>query len=310
MVGSVSATVGEVVSVLSGGWLGEAPEPLVAAVVATLRVPRVALAGVVGAALATAGALVQGWFRNPLAEPGMLGLSGGASVAAAMALVLRPETPWLLPVAACGGAWAAVALAHRLATWSAAGGAAALLLAGVAVNATAAAGTGLLVTVADDRALRSLSFWTLGSLGGASREVLLWLAPALLGLVAAALTLRRPLDALLLGEATASHLGVDLRRLQAVVTLLVAGLVGLSVAVTGPIGFVGLVAPHLVRLVAGPRHDVLLPGAALAGAALVIGADALSRGIVAPLELPIGVVTTLIGGPSFLALLMRRPGGG
>jgi ABC-type hemin transport system ATPase subunit len=242
---------------------------------------------------------VQGWFRNPLAEPGMLGLSGGASVAAAMALVLRPETPWLLPVAACGGAWAAVALAHRLATWSAAGGAAALLLAGVAVNATAAAGTGLLVTVADDRALRSLSFWTLGSLGGASREVLLWLAPALLGLVAAALTLRRPLDALLLGEATASHLGVDLRRLQAVVTLLVAGLVGLSVAVTGPIGFVGLVAAGggARRRGAGDRRGRAVAGdrgAAGAadrrgddadrGAELLGAADAPPRGWVMALE--------------------------
>jgi len=180
-----------------------------------------------------------------------------------------------------------------------------LILAGIAVNAIAASLMGLVITLADDTAIRDLTFWTLGSLGGASWSLLAWLLPTLLAGLALSTTFARPLDALLLGEASAFHLGVDLKRWRWQVVGLVSVLMGLCVAATGLIGFVGLAAPHWVRMLLGPLHRTLIPGSALMGATLTVGADVIARNAALPLELPLGALTTLLGGPLFLHLIWR-----
>jgi len=217
---------------------------------------------------------------------------------------LAPVPPGLLvPLLAFGGGLAASLLALRLAGGDTAG----LLLAGIAVNAACGAATGLLVTLSDDRQLRDITFWTMGSLAGGG-----WLGGGialLASLIAAAMILPAApaLDALLLGEREAGWLGVRVDRLRLRVVVATALAVGAAVAAAGIIGFVGLVVPHLLRLLGQPRHGVLLPGAALLGAALLLLADTLARGVAAPAELPVGLVTSALGAPFFIALLLRRP---
>ncbi len=283
-------------------------DPLHAAVVLSLRLPRVLLGLLVGASLAVSGVLVQGWFRNPLAEPTLLGVSGGASLAAASAIVLTDGLtgPVAVPAAAFAGGLVAVLVVQALGSARAHADATTLLLAGLAVTSLCGAGTGLLVTVADDDDLRDIAFWSLGSVGGATWEQLSWTLPSLAIGLALATRLARRLDALLLGDVTAAHLGVDVPGTQRQIAALVAALVGVSVAATGLIGFLGLVGPHLVRMVTGPRHALLLPAAALVGAALLATADVIARTVVSPVELPIGVLTTLLGAPLFLVLLSTR----
>lgn len=319
-VGAVSIAPVRLAGILFGGAIPDARE---AAVIWDIRVPRAALAVAVGAALGLAGAAQQGLFRNPLADPALVGVSAGAALGAVAVIVLGDPlaarlAPWLppramVPVAAFVGGLLASGLALRLARSSggeggAMGGAvAALLLAGVAINAVAGAGTGLLVTLSDDRQLRDITFWSMGSLASGG-----WAGAALTGgctVVAALLLLpmARPLDALLLGEREAEALGVDTVRLRRRVVAGVALAVGGAVASAGVIGFVGLVVPHVVRQVlAGPRHGLVLPCAGLLGAALLLLADAAARAAVAPAELPIGLVTALLGGPFFVLLLMRQ----
>lgn len=285
------------------------PEAVAEAVVWGLRVPRVVLGVAVGASLGLAGALVQGWFRNALAEPGVIGVTTGAALAACAVIVGGSllgvaSAPWMVSGAAFLGALGSVAVVHRVGTVDGRAHVPTLLLGGIALNALFAAGTGLLLTVADDRALRDFTFWTFGSVGSATPDQLMWVLPGLLLGAVPALRFRASLDALLLGAATARHLGHDPARVQGRLMLVVAWLVGVSVSATGAIGFVGMVAPHLVRLVAGPRHAVVLPGSALLGAALVVWADVVARTLVSPVELPIGVLTTLLGGPLFLSLLV------
>ena len=265
-----------------------------------------------------AGAAQQGLFRNPLADPALVGVSAGAALAAVAMIVLGPPlitllAPWLpagalVPLAAFGGGLLATGLALRLAQVSAeAGGTAALLLAGIAVNAVAGAGTGLLVTLSNDRQLRDITFWSMGSFASGG-----WAGTLVAGgcaVIALALLLpaARQLDALLLGEQEAEGIGVDVHRLRQRTVCAVALAVGGAVAVSGVIGFVGLVVPHLIRTLGGPRHGLVLPGAALLGAALLLLADAAARIVAAPAELPIGLVTALLGGPFFIVLLLRRP---
>lgn len=295
---------------------GTAPDARESAVLWQIRLPRAAMAIVVGAALGLAGAAQQGLFRNPLADPALVGVSAGAALAAVATIVLGGpmlalSSGWLpprslLPVAAFLGALGATALSLRLARASSDGGTAGLLLAGIAVNAIAVAGTGLLVTLSDDRQLRDITFWSMGSLASGG-----WAGAASAGTCAAAATLvllpaARQLDALLLGEREADGLGVDVTRLRRRVVCAVALSVGGAVATAGIVGFVGLVVPHLVRLVAGPRHGLLLPGAAMLGASLLLMADAVARVAAAPAELPVGLVTALLGGPFFILLLLRR----
>ncbi|MBR0649116.1 iron ABC transporter permease [Roseomonas terrae] len=309
--GGLTATVLDV--------LGIAPLPAEyvrdAAVLGVIRAPRVLMAALVGAGLGAAGAAMQGLFRNPLADPGLIGVSGGAALAAVTAIVLGSSIfgaaagvmgLWLLPVAAFVGGLLATLMMARLGTVQGVAGVATLLLAGVAVNALAGALTGVMIFMADDRQVRDITFWTLGSLAG-SRWAHLPVVAVLVGLPTLALcALARPFNALLLGEAEAFHLGVRVESVKRLALTLAAVAVAAGVAFTGLIGFVGLVVPHLVRLGFGADHRLVLPGAALLGGTLLVLADLLARSLAAPAELPVGVVTALLGAPFFLWLLRRR----
>ena len=299
--------------VLAGWGIGSAV-PLTApewAVLLDIRLPRIVLALIVGAALAQSGAAMQGLFRNPLAEPGVVGVSGGAALAAVTAIVLGLPaalplpTPLLLPITAFIGGWTATLCVMSLARIDGSLRMATLLLAGMAVNAITSAGIGFLAHTADATALRTLTFWLFGSLGHAGWAELFWTVPLLLIPLLTLPARARALNALLLGEAEAGHLGVDVERLKRHVSLLVVLSVATSVAATGIIAFVGLIVPHLLRLRVGPDHRLLLPSAALGGACLLLTGDLLARTLLAPAELPIGVLTALVGGPFFLWLLAR-----
>ena len=316
-VGAVAISPGQVLAILGesvGLSLPWAYESRQALVLTAIRLPRVLLGMGVGGGLAVSGAVMQGLFRNPLADPSLIGVSSGAALAAVVTIVLGPVLmggwadalgPFLLPAAAFAGGVGATVLVYRLGTRNGQTSVATMLLAGIAINALAGAGTGLMTFIADDDQLRDLTFWTLGSLGGATWTQLAVVGPCLLGGMVAAPFLARPLNALLLGEGEAFHLGIDTERTKKQVVTLAALVVGAAVAVSGVIGFIGLVVPHLLRLAVGPDHRVLIPGSALLGGALLLGADVLARTIVAPAELPIGIVTALVGAPFFLWLLLR-----
>ncbi|MBK4991437.1 iron ABC transporter permease [Pseudomonas sp. S36] len=278
-----------------------------------IRVPRTLLGLAVGAVLALSGVAMQGLFRNPLADPGLVGVAAGAAVGAAVAIVGgswlggMPEAlaPYLLSLCAFLGGLAVTALVYRLGRRDGQTNVATMLLAGVAMTALGGAAVGLFSYLADDATLRTLTFWNLGSLNGASYERV-W--PLLLVAVAVAVWLPRragALNALLLGESEARHLGIDVERLKRELVFCTALGVGAAVAAAGLIGFVGLVVPHLVRLLAGPDHRVVLPASLLAGGVLMLLADLVARLLLAPAELPIGIVTAFIGAPFFLVLLIR-----
>lgn len=315
--GAVSIGPGQVLAILAQGLdlpLPSAFEPHHEAIVLSIRLPRILLGMLIGSGLAVAGAAMQGLFRNPLADPGLIGVSSGAAVAAVATLVLGATSldfatqtlgPFALSVAAFGGGAATTLLVYRLSLVHGSVSVSTMLLAGIAINAVAGAITGVFTFVADDAQLRSLTFWSMGSLGGATWPAVAAVAPFIGLATLAVLRCARPLNALLLGEAEAGHLGCDVERLKRSVVLLVALSVGAAVAVAGIIGFVGLVVPHLLRLTLGPDHRFLLPGAALLGASLLLGADIIARTLVAPAELPIGIVTAIIGGPFFMYLLQR-----
>jgi iron complex transport system permease protein len=308
--GAVRIAPGEVWATLWGG-----EETRFATVVWQLRLPRLLLALLVGSSLAVAGALMQGLFRNPLADPALVGASSGGALGAVFVLVLAnqwlPGVPLLsdlrlLPLAAFLGALAVTGLVLRIATTGGYTAVATLLLVGVAVNALTNALIGLATFLATEAQLRSLSFWTLGSLGAADWNVVGLAAPLCLLLVLAAPWFAGALNALALGEAEAGHLGYRVQTLKTVLVILTAAGVGASVAFTGIILFVGLVVPHLMRLLVGPDHRWLLPACALSGAAILAGSDTLARTVLAPAELPIGLVTAGFGAPCFLYLLLRQ----
>ncbi|WP_374703244.1 FecCD family ABC transporter permease [Cupriavidus pauculus] len=269
-----------------------------------VRLPRIVLAMTVGAALALAGAVMQALFRNPLAEPGLIGISLGGAAGAVAAIVLGAEGLAGIAPAAFLGSLAATAFAYRLGARR--GGMANLLLAGIAINAICAAIVGFFTYQASDVQLRNLTFWNMGSLAGATWTMLAWLVPLVAVLCALLLRDWRAMNALLLGEREAQHLGFDLKRLRRRLIVLTALLVGPIVAVTGTISFVGLVVPHLVRMPLGADHRWLLPNTLAGGAVAMTLADWLSRMVVIPAELPIGIVTSLVGGPFLLWMLTRR----
>ena len=288
-----------------------------ALVILSIRLPRTLLGLLVGAGLAVSGALMQGLFRNPLADPALVGVSSGAGLAAAVIIVLgdrilaRLGVPGPLPYAALPagaflGGLCATLILYALATRSGRTAVATMLLAGIALGALSGALTGLLTFVSDDRQLRDLAFWSLGSLGGATWSKVAASAPLILPVLAAVPLLGRGLNALVLGEAEAFLLGVPVERLKRACIVLVAVAVGASVAAAGVIGFVGLVVPHALRLLIGPGHRLLLPAAALLGGAFLVLADVVARLVAAPAELPIGIVTALVGAPVFLWLLLGR----
>lgn len=317
-VGAVGLSPAQVVGVLAarlGIDAGAAFTDQQAAVLLAIRLPRVLLSVVVGAGLAVSGAVMQGLFRNPLADPGLVGVSSGAALGAAGAIVLGAAlgvagalAPVLVALAAFVGGLMTTFVVYRIATARGRTSVTTMLLAGIAINALCGAGVGVLVLFADDGQLRDLTFWTLGSLGGATWGALAIAAPLVGAAVLASPWLARALDALLLGEAEARHLGIRTDRVTAIAVTLSALAVAAATAVAGLIGFVGLVAPHLVRLLLGPGHRALLPGSALAGAALLVFADLAARTLLAPAEVPIGIVTAVAGAPFFLALLLRQEG--
>ncbi len=305
-IGPVRLSPAEVWSVLLSPLSGGSVQDQ--AVVWQLRLPRLILAVLTGSTLALAGASLQGLFRNPLADPGLIGVSSGAALAAGSVIVLVGVTApvWLLPVAAFGGGLSAAIIVARIAKVGSATSVATLLLAGVAMTAIATAGLGLLSFLADDFALRSLTFWTLGSLGRAGWRELVPALPMLILAVLVMLRMARPLNALLLGEAEARHLGVNVERLKKMLLIWSTLGVGAAVSLTGIIGFVGLLVPHLIRLITGPDHRIVMQASACGGALLMVWTDAMSRTLVAPAELPIGIITSLIGGPFFIWLLIRQ----
>ncbi|MEP4032373.1 iron chelate uptake ABC transporter family permease subunit [Roseibium polysiphoniae] len=286
-------------------------------VLSEIRLPRTLLGALVGSALAVSGAVMQGLFRNPLADPGIVGVSAGAGLGAASLIVLGGTTLapivsifgiYALPLAAFGGGLCSTWLLYRIGTRGGITSVATLLLAGIALGAFAGAITGLLVYVADDQQLRDLTFWGLGSLAGASWEKVFAAAPLICATLFLLPILANGLNALMLGEAAAGHMGVRVQRLKNISIIMVAAASGASVAVSGGIGFVGIIVPHLLRLTIGPDHRYLLPASALLGASFLIATDTISRTIVAPAELPIGILTAFVGAPFFLWLLLRKRG--
>jgi len=282
-----------------------------------IRMPRMVLGLLVGAALATAGTTMQGLFRNPLADPGIVGVSGGAALFAIIAIVLgegilQPVRDllgiYMLPLFAFFGGVINTLLLYRIATRRGQTSVATMLLAGIAIGAMMGAVIGLLTYISDDRQLRDLTFWGMGSLGGATWGKVQAAAPFIILSLLFMPLFAQGLNALVLGDHQARHLGVNVQRLKRGAIFVIALSVGAAVAVTGGIGFVGIVVPHLLRLAIGPDHKYLLPASALLGGCLILVADMVARTVVVPAELPIGIVMSVIGGPFFLWLLLRAKG--
>jgi iron complex transport system permease protein len=303
-VGAAGIAPGEVLRVLGGRG-----DSLARVIVMDLRLPRAVLALLAGGALALSGAVFQALLRNPLAEPYVLGVAGGAALGAVGVIVsgLGRVAAAFIPIGAFAGALMAITLVFAIALRATATlDARVLLLAGVVVGAFFNAIILLLLTMADVESFRSAIFWTMGSLAGASwRSVLLlaiYVTPAALVLLA----LSRSLNLLALGEETAHHLGTNVERVKRVSFLVASALVGAAVALCGVIGFIGLIVPHAVRMLSGSDHRLLLPASFLAGGAFLILADTAARTVAAPAELPVGVITALVGVPMFVLLLIRR----
>lgn len=318
-IGPMDLTLQEILGVIGarlGLTEGTGLSSVASLVVWEIRLPRALLALVVGAGLAMAGAAMQGVFRNPLADPGIIGVATGGAVGGIVMIVLgsrlaaAADLEWfqlyLVPVGAMLGAIAITWLIYRLSLQRGQVDLVAMLLVGIAMNALGNAVIGLMIFIATDEELRTLTFWTLGSLGRASWELIL---PALLFILPALVLLprfARALNALLLSEEDAQHLGVDVARSKRRLIVVAAAVVGATVALCGVIGFIALVAPHMIRVVLGPDHRYLFPASALCGALLLLVADLIARTIVAPAELPVGILTALIGAPVFLWLLLQR----
>ncbi len=284
-----------------------------------IRMPRTLLGMFVGASLAIAGAIMQGLFRNPLADPGLIGVTSGAALAAVATIALgngiaatflEPLGVYALPVAAFIGGLTTTGLLVLIAGRHGKLMVGTLLLAGIALGALSGALTGLIAYASDDRELRDLTFWSMGSLGGATWPKVFAVMPFAVLVAVMAPGLIRGLNGFLLGEAEAFHLGINVERTKLGAIVVTAASVGAAVAMAGIIGFVGIVVPHVVRMLAGPDHRVVLPGSALLGASLMLAADIAARLLVKPAELPIGIVMAAIGTPVFLHLVMRRGIGG
>lgn len=309
-IGAVEIPPGQAISIFlshAGINIGVQFESRTDAILWNIRLPRIVLGLLVGGSLGLAGAALQGVFRNPLAEPGIIGVSSGSAAGAVGAIVLGFSIFGVGGVAVsafvCG--LLATAVVYLVARSYGQTDVTTLVLAGIAVNATAGAFTGLFVFIADDDQLRSITFWTLGNIGGATwPEIGSTLPFFLVGLLLLPFW-ARPLNLLSLGEREARHLGVSTERVRLSVIVLSALLTGAAVSVSGIIAFVGLVVPHVIRLIAGPDHRFLLPASILGGATVLLLADLLARTVVVPAELPIGVVTAMVGGPFFLWLVYR-----
>jgi len=282
----------------------------------SIRLPRIALAAMIGGLLAASGTVMQGLFRNPLADPALFGVSSGGALAAAATIVIGDRIlhaeggtnmPFeVLPLAAFVGSLSATLILYRIATRENRTSIATFLLGGLAIAAVANAGIGLLVFMADDRQLRDVTFWMLGSIGGATWSKVTIIAPFAAAMLLAIPFMAHGLDRLVLGEAEAFHMGVEVERLKRYSIVLVSAMTGAAVSFAGVIGFVGIIVPHLLRLLIGPAHRLLLPTSVCLGAILLLVADTFARTLAAPAEVPIGILTALVGAPFFLVVLMRQ----
>ncbi len=309
-IGSVDISLSEIANVLTSPQTSNIKDTIII----DIRLPRVILGFVVGAGLAVCGAAMQAIFRNPLADPGLIGVSGGAALGAVTMIVLGNSLlanfsqtlgMYAIPVSAFLGCLLVFAVIFKLSAFSGQFTVISLLLAGIAVNAIVGAIIGLLTFVSDEQELRDLTFWSMGSLAG---NHWLIIAPVLVAIIISIIGILRVSTALnlyLLGENQAHHLGVNVKRLKVRVFLLTALCIGAAVSVSGMIGFVGFVVPHLVRLVIGPDHKYLLPSSMLLGGILLSLSDLMARTVILPAELPIGLITSALGGPFFLFMLFN-----
>ena len=294
--------------------IGKASSSRIDLVIEQIRLPRALLAAMVGALLGICGAATQGLFRNPLADPSLIGVTGGASMGATATIFFASSIGSLaglsgLAVVSIGaflGGCASVVLVYSLATTRQGTSVATMLLAGIAITAIAGSLTSLVEYFADNEMLRRISVWRMGGLEGASYNRLWIAAGASIFVLTLLPRYSTALNALLLGESEARHLGLKVQSIKVILIGLVALGVGISVALAGTISFVGLVTPHIMRLLVGPDHRLLLPLSALGGAILLLLSDVIARTIIAPIELPVGLVTALLGAPFFISLLRRR----
>lgn len=312
--GAVSISPVEMWSALVHAFRGEPASSIHEGVFLQLRLPRVLLCTFAGATLAVSGVLMQGLFRNPIVEPGLAGTSAGAAFGASIVFVLGPMMgigfktvlgPFLTPVFAFGGGLLATYLVYLIAGQSQKASILSLLLVGMAINALGLSGTGFMSYIARDPQARSITFWSLGTLSGAS-----WFQVIVVGSVSSLvyiLSLRyaRQLNALLLGEEDALYLGVDVARLRRTILLLNTLMISVLTAFTGVISFIGLIVPHLIRIIIGSDNTRLLPLSMLLGAILLLLADLAARVLLAPAEIPIGIITSLVGAPVFIVLLKK-----
>lgn len=316
--GSISLSAKEILQILFFGESSLAESDLPhSLLVWDLRLPRFLLSLTVGACLASAGVCIQGLFRNPLVEPGFIGVGPGAALAASAWIVysdsifsflpneMRGQGSYFLQVFAFGGALLISFLLHLISRKEGGGFSLVLVLTGIAVNATVISLLGFLSYAADDNQLRNLTFWSLGSLAGATWHKVTLLSIVLLFVSLFLPVLSRGLDALALGEADAFHTGFQVKKIRNLTILLSSLLVGISISLTGNIGFVGLIVPHILRIILGPGHRILLPASMLGGGLLVAIADLSARTIVFPSELPIGIIASGLGGTFFLVLILR-----
>ena len=313
--GASNASIIDVIASMATGSADSALSNRDRIVIFDIRLPRAILGFLIGGGLAVSGAVMQGLFRNPLADPGLIGVSAGSSLGAVAMIVLgggvlAPVAHlfgiFSLPIAAFIGGLVTTVLLYRVATRHGQTSIATLLLAGIALGSLALAATGILIYMADDRQLRDLTFWSMGSLAGSTWSKVIGAGPIIVLSLLPLPFMARGLNALTLGEAAAFHMGVAVQRLKNVAIVSVAAAVGASVAVSGGIGFVGIVVPHILRMIIGPDHRFLLPASALLGGSLLIVADVVARTIVSPAELPIGILTAGVGGPFFLWMLLRQ----
>ncbi len=305
--GAVPTAFADVVAFLFGN-----ADPHYHMIMRELRLPRAILALAVGAILASSGAMTQGLFRNPLADPSLIGVTAGAAAGASLAIVFIDAYHWniwglsFVSLSAFIGGCIAVMFVYRIATGDTGTSVATMLLAGIAVTFLAGSVSSLLEFVADNDMLRRISLWRMGGLEAADDARLMIIAVVVCGLVFWLPRQYAALNAMLLGESEARHLGVDVARAKRNIVLMVAAGVGVSVALAGTISFIGLVVPHMVRILVGPNHRFVIPLSAIFGGILLIVADAFARSVIAPTELPVGLVTAFIGAPVFISLLRQR----
>lgn len=284
-------------------------------VIELIRLPRTVMGVIIGSTLAVCGAAMQGLFRNPLADPGIIGVSSGAALGAGIGIVLTGFLPavmvanlqhYTVPFLAFVGGFITTLMVYRIGTTANGTSVATMLLAGIAIGSLSGAGLGILNYVADDTMLRNMTFWSMGSLGNTNWGQLAFIVPLLLALQVVMMAHAKGLNAMLLGESEARHLGFHVQALKLRLIAMTALGVGVAVSVSGMIGFVGLVVPHLVRMSIGPDHRWLMPASALLGASLLLAADVIARVVISPAELPIGIVMSLMGAPFFMSLLWKQ----